>query len=212
MSLRGASPGLKAAVHAARLASEDFAAWIKAEAPKRTGSSGVGKDNYNWFLKHVLLSQFDYDQQVVLLQRELDRALASLRLEEMRNRAAPPIREISDPAAYKRMALAREERFYRLLVDAGFVDDRPYYRSALFGQLGDYTPPAERNFFTNVTALDPLPLSSHQFHWVELARLRHEPHPSPIRDTPPLFNIYAERSEGFATGDGGSADAGRPVR
>ena len=200
VSLRGASPGLKAAVHAARLASEDFAAWVKAEAPKRTGSSGVGKDNYNWFLKHVLLSQFDYDQQVVLLQRELDRALASLRLEEMRNRAAPPIREISDPVAYKRMALAREERFYRLLVDAGFVDDRPYYRSALFGQLGDYTPPAERNFFTNVTALDPLPLSSHQFHWVELARLRHEPHPSPIRDTPPLFNIYAERSEGFATG------------
>jgi len=199
VSLRGASPGLKAAVHAARLASEDFAAWVKAEAPKRTGSSGVGKDNYNWFLKHVLLSQFDYDQQVVLLQRELDRALASLRLEEMRNRAAPPIREISDPAAYKRMALAREERFYRLLVDARFVDDRPYYRSALFGQLGDYTPPAERNFFTNVTALDPLPLSSHQFHWVELARLRHEPHPSPIRDTPPLFNIYAERSEGFAT-------------
>jgi uncharacterized protein (DUF885 family) len=27
----------------------------------------------------------------------------------------------------------------------------------------------------------------------------HEPHPSPIRDTPPPFNIYADRSEGFAT-------------
>ena len=199
VSLHGASPGLKAAVHAARLASEDFAAWIKTEAPKRTGPSGVGKDNYNWFLKHVLLSQFDYDQQVILLQRELDRSLASLRLEEMRNRAAPPIPEITDPAAYKSMALARNERLYRLLVDAGFIVDRPYYRSALFGQLGDYTAPADRNFFTHVTALDPLPLSSHQFHWIELARLKHEPNPSPIRDTPPLFNIYAERSEGLAT-------------
>ena len=199
VSLKGASPQLKAAVRAARLASEEFAAWVKSEAPKRTGPSGVGKGNYNWFLKHVLLSPLDYDQQVVLLQRELDRSLASLRLEEVRNRAAPPIPEIRDPAEYKRMALAREERLYRLLVDGGFIEDRPYYRSALFGQLGDYTAPAERNFFTNVTAFDPLPLSSHQFHWIELARLRHEPHPSPIRDTPPLFNIYAERSEGLAT-------------
>ena len=90
-------------------------------------------------------------------------------------------------------------KLYRLLVDAGFITDRPYYRAALAGQTGDYTPPAERNFFTHVTALDPLPLSSHQIHWIELARLRHEPHPSPIRDTPPLFNIYADRSEGFAT-------------
>jgi len=199
VSLNGASPELKAAVRAARLASEDFAAWVKAEAPKRTGPSGVGKDNYNWWLKHVLLSDFDYDQQVELMQRELDRALASLRLEELRNRNAPPIKEISDPAEYKRMALAREEHFHRLLVDAGFMEDRSYFRSALFSQLGDYTPPSERNFFTHVTALDPLPLSSHQFHWVELARLKHEPHPSPIRDTPPLFNIYAERSEGLAT-------------
>jgi hypothetical protein len=198
-SLEGASPKLKAAVRSARLASEDFAAWIKAEAPRRTGPSGVGKDNYNWFLKHVLLSPLDFDQQLTLLQRELDRSLASLRLEEMRNRASPPIAEISDPAAYKKMALARNERLYRLLIDGGFIEDRPYYRSALFAQLGDYTPPAERNFFTHVTALDPLPLSSHQFHWIELARLRHDPHPSPIRQSPPLFNIYADRSEGLAT-------------
>ena len=129
VSLNGASPRLKAAVRAARLASEDFAAWVRTEAPKRTGPSGVGKDNYNWWLKHVLLSPLDFDQQVVLLQRELDRSLASLRLEEVRNRAAPPIPELTDPAAYKRMALAREERIYRLLVDGGFIEDRAYYRN-----------------------------------------------------------------------------------
>jgi len=198
-SLVGASPRLRAAVHDARIATEQFAEWIRSEAPKRTGPSGVGKDNYNWYLKHVLLSPYDYDQQVTILERELDRSLASLRLEEARNRNAPPIPEIRDPAVYRRMAEAREERFYHLLTDAGFIPDRPYYRSALFGQLGDYTPPDQRNFFSHVTALDPLPLSSHQFHWVELARLKNEPHQSPIRQTPPLFNIYADRSEGLAT-------------
>ena len=142
------------------LATEQFADWIKAEAPRRTGPSGVGKANYNWYLKHVLLSPYDFDQQQVLLQRELDRSLASLRLEEVRNRAAPPIAEISDPAAYRRMAEQRTDKLYRLLVDAGFIADQPYYRAALAGQTGDYTPPAERNFFTHVTALDPLPLSA----------------------------------------------------
>jgi hypothetical protein len=199
-SLTGASPQLRAAVESARRASEEFAQWIRAEAPRRTGPSGVGKDNYNWYLKNVLLSPYDFDQQVLLLQRELDRSLASLRLEEVRNRAAPPIPEINDSVAYRRMAEARQQHFYDLLVGTHLIADKPYFRSALFGQLGDYTPPDKRNFFTNVTALDPLPLSSHQFHWVELARLQYEPHPSQIRDRPPLFNIYADRSEGFATG------------
>ena len=198
-SLAGASPRLRTAVRSARLATEEFARWIRSETPRRTGPSGVGKENYNWYLKNVLLSPYDYDQQVTILERELDRSLASLRLEETRNGNAPPITEIRDPAAYQRMAETRQAKLYELLTNAGFIPDRPYYRSALFAQLGGYTPPDQRNFFTHVTALDPLPLSSHQFHWIELARLKHEPNRDPIRATAPLFNIYADRSEGFAT-------------
>ncbi|MDL2340139.1 MAG: DUF885 family protein [Pseudomonadota bacterium] len=199
VGLDGASPALRSAVGEARSATEDFALWIKAEAPRRTGPSGIGKDNYNWYLKNVLLSPYSWDDQVVLLERELDRSLASLRLEEARNRNLPPIAEISDPVAYRKMVEARTAKLYDLLIATGIFPDKPYYRAALAGQMGVYTPPAERNFFTHVTALDPLPLSSHQTHWIELARLRNEPHPSPLRDTPPLFNIYEDRSEGFAT-------------
>lgn len=198
-SLEGATPALRAAVHQARLASEEFGRWVKGEAQHRTGPSGVGKANYDWYLKHVLLSPWSFDQQEVLLQRELDRSLASLRLEEARNRAVPPIAEITDPAEYRRFAEARTAKLYSLLVDAGFIADRPYYRAALRAQTGQYIAPAKRNFFDHVTALDPLPLLSHQTHWIELARLRHEPHSSIIRDQPPLFNIFEDRSEGFAT-------------
>ena len=198
-SLDGASPALRAAVRNARLATEDYARWIKAEAPKRTGPSGIGKENYNWYLKHVLLSPYDFDEQAALLQRELDRSLASLRLEEVRNRAVPPIAEISDPAAYARLGEARVDKLYRFLVDSGFIADRPYYRSALAGQLVGYTAPADRNFFTHITSLEPLPLLTHQTHWIELARLRHEPHPSPIRQQIALFNMFEDRSEGWAT-------------
>ncbi len=172
---------------------------MKAEAPKRQGPSGVGKADYDWWLKHVMLSPLTYDQQVELLQRELDRSLASLRLEEARNRDQPPIKPIDDPAAYAAMSRAHAEKLYRLWVDTGTIADKPYAHDALLAQAPTYVPLAERNFFSHVTALDPLPLSSHEFHWIELARLAHETQPTPIRSARPLFNMYADRSEGFAT-------------
>jgi len=199
ISLDDASPALKAAVEKARVASADFAAWVKAEAPKRQGPSGVGKANYDWWLQHVMLSPLTYGQQIELLERELDRSLASLRLEEARNRDKPPITPIDDPAAYAAMSRAHAEKLYRLWVETGTIVDKPYAHDALLAQAPTYVPLADRNFFSHVTALDPLPLSSHEFHWIELARLAHEPQPTPIRSQRPLFNMYADRSEGFAT-------------
>ncbi len=199
VSLKGAPPRLVAAVASARKATSDFAAWVKAEAPKRSGPSGVGKDNYDWWLKNVLLNPYSFDEQVVILQRELDRSLSSLRLEEVRNRKLPATAEVSDPVAYRRLAEQRTERLWRFMVDAGFFADTPHSRAALVTQTVDYTPPGKRNFFTQINALDPTPLMTHFVHWIELARLKHQPHQSPIRRTAPLFNIYADRSEGFAT-------------
>lgn len=198
-SLAGASPALHDAVHHAKDATDAFAAWIAAEAPRKTGPSGVGKTNYNWYVAHVDLSPYTWDQQTVLLQRELDRALTSLRLEELRNRNLPPITPIDDPAAFRATAEAKTTKFNDFLVSTGLVPDTPYFRAAMAAQTSSYVPPAQRNFFTNVTALDPLPLLSHETHWIELARLKHEPRSSPIRRVAPLFNIYSDRSEGFAT-------------
>jgi hypothetical protein len=199
ISVAAATPALKAAVEKAREASADFAAWVKAEAPKRQGPSGVGKANYDWWLKNVMLSPLTYDQQVGLLERELDRALASLRLEEARNREKPPITPVDDPAAYAAMSRAHAEKLYRLWVDTGTIADKPYAHDALLAQAPAYVALADRNFFSHVTALNPLPLSSHEFHWIELARLANETQPTPIRSQRPLFNMYADRSEGFAT-------------
>ena len=47
---------------------------------------------------------------------------------------------------------------------------------------------------------DPDAFRPHMHHWIELARMRENPHPSPIRETPTLYNIYDHRSEGLATG------------
>lgn len=197
--IKGASPRLLTAIRHAKAASDEFAAWVAAEAPKKTGPTGVGKENYNWYAAHVQLIPYDWDAQKLLLQRELDRSLASLKLEELRNRDVPAIKEISDPAAYDAMAQAKAAYLVDFLQKAGFAGNEPYLRAALLAQAGTYTPPAQRNFFTHITALDPLPLQSHSTHWLDLARIKHEPNASPIRRAPPLFNMFDVRSEGFAT-------------
>jgi len=45
---------LRTDVSRAKEATDAFAAWLEAQARSKTASSGVGVENYNWYLKHVL--------------------------------------------------------------------------------------------------------------------------------------------------------------
>jgi len=198
-SLTGADPALVSAVKAARAATEDFTRWIAAEAPGKTGPSGVGKTNYDWYERNVHLVPFSWEEQKSLLQRELDRALAGLRTEEFRNRALPPQKPAADQAAFDAQAAAKIARITDFMITAGLVPDKAYYRSAMAQQAGDWVPADQRNFFDHTMAYDPLGLDSHRYHWIELARLKHEPNDSPIRRLPILYNIFDSRSEGLAT-------------
>ncbi len=198
-TMKGASPALLGAIAKAKAATDLFAQWIAAEAPRKTGPSGIGKANYDWYAKNVQLSPYGWDDQRLLLQRELDRSLSSLRLEEVRNRNLPPIIPIDNPVAYRKMAEAKTARFNDFLVATGLAPDKPYFRAALEAQTSSHVALEDRDFFSHATALDSLPLLSHSTHWIELARLKHEPHASPIRRVAPLFNIFEDRSEGLAT-------------
>jgi len=67
----------------------------------KTGPSGIGKENYNWYLKNVHLVPLTWDDQVMLLKRELDRAWTALKMEEHRNRKLPQLKEADSPESYK---------------------------------------------------------------------------------------------------------------
>jgi hypothetical protein len=98
--LRGASPELRAAVTSARTATDEFVAWLEKLAPTKTGFSGVGKENYTWYQQNVHFISYNWDEEVVLLRRELERAQSSLRLEEHNNRNLPPLEPVADAAAF----------------------------------------------------------------------------------------------------------------
>ena len=198
-SLVGADKALLAAVTAARTASDAFIAWIDAEAPKKTGPSGVGKENYTWYEQKVHLVPYDWDQQVTLLRRELERARASLALEEFRNRNLPQLEPADTPQAWRALVEGRMDKFTDFLIQSGIVPDRAYFRDALAQQVPKYVPPEKRNFFDQAIAREPLGLFSHEYHWIELARTKQEPTNSAIRRLPALSTMSHSRSEGLGT-------------
>ena len=65
-----------------------FAAWLESQAASKTGPSGVGIENYDWYLKNVQLVPYTWQQEVALMERELARSRALLAMEELRNAAA----------------------------------------------------------------------------------------------------------------------------
>ena len=187
------------AVQEAIQATESFAAWLESEATSKTGPSGIGKDNYTWYLQNVHLVPLTWEDEVMILKRELARAWASLKLEEHRNRELPQLVAADSPEAYDQMAEASARSLLDFLDRQEVVTVKPYFEDALRAHLGEYVPESRRNFFLIGEHYDPRPLYSHFYHWFELARMEYEPNASEIRRGALLYNIFDSRNEGTAT-------------
>lgn len=196
----GAGEALTGSITAALRATQGFVAWLDEQAPSKTGPSGIGKDNYNWALRNVHLIPMTWDDEVRLLRRELDRAHASLHLEEQRNRNLPPLTAIATPEEYAKRADQAASKYLGFLAKNEIMPIRGYMDPALRAHLGAFTPLESRNFFQIAIHYEPMTLWTHFYHWWDLARMREEPNPSPVRRGPLLYNIFAARSEGLATG------------
>ena len=195
----GSSRAIKQAIAAAREATSGFVAWLDEQAPSKTGPSGIGKENYNWLLKNVYLVPMTWDQEVDLLKRELARAHASLELEEARNAGLPELPAIQSPEEYQRRGNEAITRYLDFLGKRDLYPMRDSMDAALRAKIGAFVPLETRNFFAIATHYEPLTLYTHFYHWWDLARMRDEPHASPVRRGPLLYNIWDTRAEGMAT-------------
>jgi len=188
-----------AAIDAAIKSTDDLASWLKVEGKNKTGSSGIGKENYTWYLQNVHLVPLTWDDEVLLLKRELSRAWTALKLEEHRNRKLPELVAADSPEAYDKMANDAAKSLMNFLEQQDIVTLKPYFEPALREHLGAFVPEEKRNFFLIGEHFDPRPLYSHFYHWFELARMDNEPHKREIRRDPLLYNIFDSRNEGTAT-------------
>ncbi|MEX2527671.1 MAG: DUF885 family protein [Gemmatimonadota bacterium] len=194
-----ATPELVDAVQTAQGATETFAGWLEQEAPTKTGPSGLGRRNYTWFLRNVLLVPMSWEEEVAVTRRELARSHASLRLEESRNQYLPQLPVAMSEEEFQEMQDAAILKYLRFMEDHGILTMEPWMERALRERVPSYSPPATRNFFAQATHRDPLTLWTHLYHWWDTARMQAEPHASPIRREPLLYNVWMSRSEGMAT-------------
>jgi len=190
---------LETAIQTAITSTDNLVTWLEKEGQSKTGPSGIGKDNYTWYLQNVHLVPLTWADEVMILKRELARAWASLKLEEHRNRKLPPMVAADSPEAYAALAEKSAQSLMTFLEDQDIVTVKDYFDPALRQHLGGFVPEKTRNFFWITAHYDPRPLYSHFYHWFELARMDLTPHQSEIRKNPLLYNIFDSRNEGMAT-------------
>ena len=173
--------------------------WLKDESKNKSGPSGIGKDNYTWYQKNVHLVPLTWDDEVMLLKRELARAWSSLKLEEHKNRNLPELTSASNQEEYIKKARDASKDLIEFLDKQQVINVKDYYKDALDERLGKFVPEDTRNFFWITAHLDPKPLYSHFFHWFELAEMDLNPNENIIRKEAVLYNIFDSRNEGVAT-------------
>jgi hypothetical protein len=198
--LKDHNPDLIPDLEQAIVAVNEFRLWLTEKQKNMTAPSGIGIENYTWYMKNVHLIPYTWEEQLTIVQRELDRALACLKLEEERNHKLPKLEPVESKTEYQRRHDEAVDIFMHFLKDEDIMTVPDYLHDTLRRSVG-FIPPTElRDFFIQVDYRDPLVLRCHGTHWFDLARMEHEPHPSPIRRIPLLYNIWDSRGEGLATG------------
>lgn len=198
-TLHANDAALRAAISNASSATERFAGWLRAESPKRTGPSGIGKAQYTWYLRNVLLMPLTWDDEVTITRRELARAHSSLRLEEARNAALPPMPVASSAAEFAALQDTMLPRYLGFWRDKQLITMEPWMERALRERFMGFSPEPTRNFFAQATHRDPRTLWTHLWHWWDNMRIRVAPHANPIRREPLRYNVWMSRAEGMAT-------------
>lgn len=191
---------LTSAINEAKGATDDFIAWLESELPSKQSPSGIGIEHYDWYLKNVHLIPFTWEEIETMMRRELARSHSSLKLEEHRNRDLPPLVPMATGEEYDRRTHSAITEYVSLLDERDIVSMQDYMDQALRERIRPYSPKEPREFFSEIIYHDPMIMLTHFYHWFDLARMRDDPHTSPVRSNPLLYNIWDSRSEGLATG------------
>jgi hypothetical protein len=189
----------RTAIAEAAKATREFVSWLESQAPQKTGPSGIGKEQYTWSLRNVHLVPMSWEDEVVLLKRELNRAHASLRLEEERNRGLPNLTLVRNETEFAARADKGAAKFMAFLKNKPVLTVQDYLEPALRRHLGSFVPEQTRNFFAIATHYEPVTLYTHFYHWFDHEWFKKTPHPSPIRRKAWLYNVWDTRAEGMAT-------------
>ncbi len=194
-------PDLIPYVNRAIAAVEDYGNWLKENKSRMTATAGIGKENFNWWMKNVQLFPYTWDELLAIAQIDYERAITFLKLEEHKNRNLALLEPVTSGAEYNR----RDEYFQRYLIQ--FIRDKEIFT------IPDYLLPFEnppradspaqenigtRDFVEQMNDRLTLNVRSHNLIGHRLDTLRNMRDNRPIRGVDRLYTIDMIRYGGLA--------------
>jgi uncharacterized protein (DUF885 family) len=203
-------PDLAASAGAAAAAATQFRGWLESIESELPPSGGVGKAEYDWYLNKVMLFPYTWDELLILAEREYQRSMVFLKLEEHRHRDQPMIEPATTMEEFERRRLEADRELLAFLRDEEIMTV-PDYLQPVQGEgpyllpadrdparPGPFEEPIQRHFFRQTEDRDPRPLRAHNVpgHLYDSLLLARDERP--IRGDRRLFFIDGIRSEGWA--------------
>jgi len=193
-------------------AARDYFKWLEENKNTMTAPAGVGKDNYSWWMRNVQLMPWGWEESNAIIQREYDRVITFLKLEEHRNRKLPLLDVAMSQKEWDdilRQALHYVVDFLRdeeIMTVPDWVNPRDYYgQDEEEAEKEGYDAPSDR-FLPENTDVDMkyrqreiLPGETHEYigHMLDYQRQQRQTK-SPIRHAGRRYNMDSLRSEGWA--------------
>jgi hypothetical protein len=173
-------PDLVSHGQAALAAVEGYRDWLKQNQDKLTAASGVGLENFNWYLKHVRLMPFTAEDCLEMGRRELERATAALKLAQNQNRNLPPLAPSPSEAEYSRRKQEADAHIRRFIREREILTIPDYVGELATNVPWIVRPGGKRNFWEEVQYRDPRPDHVHAVipgHRFDGLLKRHDPRP-----------------------------------
>src|ERR1700683_4316338 len=155
-------PELVPAAQKALAAVDDFDSWLKQNLSKMTAPAGVGRANFDWYLKYVRYMPYTMEDSVKTGLEEYERAMAFLALQRHVDRNLPEIALPTSKEEYDKRMLDAENTA-RDFIRKNDILTIPDYAS---GNLAQNVPWIERpggklNFWEEIQFRDPRPDTIH---------------------------------------------------
>jgi len=197
-------PDLVSDAEKARDAVDDFCSWLVENKSSMTAPAGIGKENYNWWLKNVHLLPYTWEDCLAIAQHEYNRAITNLKLEENRNRNLAPLEPVKTEKAFNRLwkesedfllKFIREENIFTIPDYLTPIGPQPFETwAANPGRQGNLL-----DFFEQVGDRDPMTEIIHNTTGHNLDNLMRQHDDRPIRGKRRRFGTNI-RSEALAYG------------
>ncbi len=164
--------------------------WLVRTKDHMTAPAGVGKENFNWWMKQVWLYPQTWEACMNTALREYQRAVAFLKLEENKNRNHPQLPYVATEKGHAQLWNQAEDYLNRF-VRKNEIFTVPDYLTPS-GPHRPWVPPSGRDgncaeFFEQAERHDPMAQVAHNHTGHHLDQLRHQREDRPIRNAYPLF-------------------------